>query len=1025
MSTSVPPFVIGVGMTPFTLAGKSKADWPEYGSAAASAAMNDAGIEYTEVDAAVAGYCYGDPTCGQRVVYELGLTGIPILNVTNNCSTGSSALYMAREMIEAGRDCVLAVGFEKMGRRLSQVYGDAGWSLPTERHFERFYADELDPASVGATRESSLPNTNKFTDDVLKMFAYAAREHMAKHGTTREQFARIAHKNHEHSVTNERAAVRASFTVEQILSSPTLLDPITLFQSTGTGDGAAAALVCSERFLQRHPQLRPRAVQILAQSMVTDLPATLEGRSYVSLSGFDMAQQAADDVYKVSGLTAADVDVIELHDCFSCAELFAYEALGLCETGGGGGLIDSAIWETNASGGKLCRLAPEHPGGGWVVNPSGGLESKGHPIGATGLGQAYELVSQLRGESLQRQVDGANVALQHNFGVGGAAVVTLYRGPNANGVSKAAAAVGTGPETTTTVATRTGVGKVSAQSAAGVLQGPADMELPWSWEECSRGWEADPAKDVRASRVCSPGEHDYWLQPEDIVGELPAGLCGTLLRNGPGSMEVEGSRLKHPIDGDGLVGAISFCGDGRVHVRSRYVRSRHRETEAAEHKMLFRGQMGSLPPDRSLLSDIAGTARAMVTGSKPSHLRFRNPSNTNAMYWGGKVLSFYETKLPHWLDPSSLGTIGLDTLGGSLDRLPACAAHFRQDTASNTITMLSQQSLGKGSPQVVFSEYDAAWNLVHQQQHGIDGLHYAHDFVMTPNYYILQMTPFVAGGSTAALINISTGRSSPGDMMRHHKHLPSSIVLVPRGKPEAPPTKPNGVRPPPVETLVDAPHLAPITIADTSPVHIFHFGHAHEKPQDADGPARVEFSAVCLPPPFDMSFDKNLWLSNFSQAPGRFCLYDVDPGGDGRPPSLSRRQIDPSACEFPTAHPWRHGTAERFVYLMANDRGDQLLPFRDIVKCDVTEAGGRQVWYSDGLVGEPILAPTANGGTDSADDDGWLLVQMYRPEEHRSEIAILDARRVDVGPVCRLKLPHRLPFSFHSTYSPELLGITN
>lgn len=184
---TAPCYVAGVGMTKFSLSGKSKGDWPEYGCEAAAAALRDAGIKYSDVQAAVAGYCYGDPTCGQRVVYGLGLTGIPIVNVNNNCSTGSSALFLAREMVEAGRDCVLAVGFEKMKGGLSQLYTDAGWASPTEKHFERYYADEMDPPSVDAQRGLASPRMNKFTDDVLKMFAYAAREHMKRFGTTKEQ----------------------------------------------------------------------------------------------------------------------------------------------------------------------------------------------------------------------------------------------------------------------------------------------------------------------------------------------------------------------------------------------------------------------------------------------------------------------------------------------------------------------------------------------------------------------------------------------------------------------------------------------------------------------------------------------------------------------------------------------------------------------------------------------------------------------------------------------------------------------
>ena len=422
MSTTEEPmvYVVGVGITPFSLAEKRVLDYPEMGADAAKAALEDANLSYGDVEQVVAGYCYGDPTCGQKAIYNLGLTGVPVFNVNNNCSTGSTALYLARSLVEAGSECVLALGFEKMQKGLSQVYQDRGWTSPTSEHFERFYAPELKPEKVGATPELVNPHLNKFTDDVLKMFAYAAREHMQAYGTTTEQFAKIALKNHRHSINNPYAALQRAFDLEQIMGSPMLMEPITLLQSCATGDGAAAAIVCSESFVRQHG-LQDQAIAIRAQAMVTDLPSTLQGDSYIALSGFDMAKRAAEKVYAKSGLSPKDVDVLEVHDCFSCAELFMYEALGLCPVGDGGALVDAGEWQENDVGGSLFKL-----GGQWVVNPSGGLESKGHPIGATGLAQCAELCWQLRGQADKRQVQGAKVGLQHNFGVGGAAVVTLY-----------------------------------------------------------------------------------------------------------------------------------------------------------------------------------------------------------------------------------------------------------------------------------------------------------------------------------------------------------------------------------------------------------------------------------------------------------------------------------------------------------------------------------------------------------------------------------------------------------------------
>jgi len=381
-------------MTPFRKPGRDETDYPEMVREAGSAALADARIPYSAVEQAVVGYVYGDSTCGQRGLYELGLTGIPISNVNNNCSTGSTALFLARQLVQGGvADCVLALGFEKMQPgSLSAQYGDR--EQPLMRHLvalSELY--ELTAAPMAA-----------------QMFADAGREHMAKYGTTAEQFARIAEKNHRHSANNPYAQFQTIYSLPEILESKVIHEPLTKLQCSPTSDGSAAAVLASERFVEEHG-LGDRAVLIAAQEMVTDTPATFEDRSAISIVGAEMTRLAAQRVYERAGLGPRDVDVIELHDCFSTNELITYEALGLCEPGQGGTLID---------GGATTY------GGKWVVNPSGGLISKGHPLGATGLAQCTELTWQLRGLAEARQVPGARIALQHNIGLGGAAVVTMY-----------------------------------------------------------------------------------------------------------------------------------------------------------------------------------------------------------------------------------------------------------------------------------------------------------------------------------------------------------------------------------------------------------------------------------------------------------------------------------------------------------------------------------------------------------------------------------------------------------------------
>jgi sterol carrier protein 2 len=387
--------VVGVGMTKFEKPGSKGWDYPDMAKEAGGKALADAGIPYDSVEQAVVGYCYGDSTCGQRAVYGLGLTGLPVYNVNNNCSTGSTALFMAKQFVEGGvSDCVLALGFEKMEKgSLGVKYSDR--INPMDKHFE---------VMVGLRGFAQAPAAPQ-------IFGNAGREHMEKYGTRPEQFAKIGHKNHKHSVNNPYSQFQDEYSLDDILKAPMVYEPLTKLQCCPTSDGAGAAILCSEEFVAKH-NLQRQAVEIAGMAMATDLPSTFAEKSCIKLVGQDMTRKAAQRVYEQSGLGPENVDVIELHDCFSTNELITYEGLGLCEPGKGGELIDS---------GAVTY------GGKWVVNPSGGLISKGHPLGATGLAQCAELNWQLRGQADKRQVAGATVGLQHNLGLGGAAVVTLYR----------------------------------------------------------------------------------------------------------------------------------------------------------------------------------------------------------------------------------------------------------------------------------------------------------------------------------------------------------------------------------------------------------------------------------------------------------------------------------------------------------------------------------------------------------------------------------------------------------------------
>jgi len=389
-------FVVGCGMTKFEKPGR-KADWdyPDMAKEAVTKALNDANIPFTAIQQACIGYVYGDSTCGQRALYEVGLTGIPVYNVNNNCSTGSTALFMARQFIQGGiSDCVLALGFEKMERgSLSSKYTDR--TNPLDKHFGMMSEVREITASPGAAQ----------------MFGNAGREHMEKYGTTKETFAKIAEKNHRHSANNPYSQFRDVYTLKQILDAPTVHDPLTKLQCCPTSDGAAAAIICSYDFVVKH-NLQHQAVEILGMAMATDFTSSFQDKSCIKMVGFDLTKAAAEKAYSQAKISPEDAQVIELHDCFSCNELLTYEALKLCPEGKAGQLIDN---NDVTYGGK------------WVVNPSGGLISKGHPLGATGLAQCSELCWQLRGMCGPRQVKSAKLAIQHNLGLGGAAVVTVYK----------------------------------------------------------------------------------------------------------------------------------------------------------------------------------------------------------------------------------------------------------------------------------------------------------------------------------------------------------------------------------------------------------------------------------------------------------------------------------------------------------------------------------------------------------------------------------------------------------------------
>ncbi|KAJ5666618.1 hypothetical protein N7462_011027 [Penicillium macrosclerotiorum] len=398
MTSQIPSsdaYVLGVGLTQFLKPRRTR-EYPELGYEAAVKALIDAKVNYDEVQQVVGCYCYGDTTCTERIAYGLGMTGVPIYNVNNACATGSTGLHMARRMIKGGLvDCALVVGFEQMRPgSIKSVWDDRPSPLgPSTALMEDKFGKHNAPRNA-------------------QYFGNAGKEYMQKYGAKAEDFAEIARISHEHSQRNPYAQFQVKYTLEEIMNSTPVYGPLTKLQCSPTSDGAAAAVIVSKRFLDARPHLKPQAILMAGQALLTDGPEVYSG-SAIDLVGFNMSRHAAEEAMKEANVKVRDIKVCEIHDCFSTNQLLLLDALGFSEPG---------------KAHEMVRRGDITYGGrGPVVNPSGGLISKGHPLGATGVAQCAELTWQLRGWANNRLVPDTDVALQHNLGLGGAVVVTIYK----------------------------------------------------------------------------------------------------------------------------------------------------------------------------------------------------------------------------------------------------------------------------------------------------------------------------------------------------------------------------------------------------------------------------------------------------------------------------------------------------------------------------------------------------------------------------------------------------------------------
>lgn len=358
---------------------------PSLGAEAALMALDDAGLTIKDMEALYCGNLgQSSGMVGQRILQEIGQTGMPVVNCANACATGATAFREAWTSIKAGLyDVVLAVGVEQMGKGLLGGTG-GGKGIPKE----------------GLLGSGTMP----------AVFAEAGMEHSRKYGTTFEQFAKISVKNHHHSTMNPKAMYQIETPLEDVMNSEMISYPNSKLMCSVNVDGSAAAVLVSEKKAKELGM--DRVVKVKASILSSD---PYQERDLVMPDVNTCTRKAAKEAYEMAGVGPEDIDLVELHDCFATAEMLHYENLGLCKDGDAGRMIDE---NEVALGGRV------------PVNVSGGLLSKGHPLGATGIANIYEICTHLREEAGERQVEGAKLGLTHVIGLGSACGIHILEKVN-------------------------------------------------------------------------------------------------------------------------------------------------------------------------------------------------------------------------------------------------------------------------------------------------------------------------------------------------------------------------------------------------------------------------------------------------------------------------------------------------------------------------------------------------------------------------------------------------------------------
>ena len=465
-------------------------------------------------------------------------------------------------------------------------------------------------------------------------------------------------------------------------------------------------------------------------------------------------------------------------------------------------------------------------------------------------------------------------------------------------------------------------------------------------------------------------EYDYWI--DDIEGEIPPELNGTLFKNGPGLLDINGQNIHHPFDGDGMISRITFT-KGRAHFRNRFVRTKAYIEEQKAGKILYRGVFGTQKPGGWLANAF--------------DFNLKNIANTNVIYWGGKLLALWEAADPHKLDPHTLETLGKEHFNGVLSEGEAFAAHPRFDPSceqDNGEPCLVNFSIKPGlSTTITIFELDTAGKIVRKDAHSLPGFAFIHDFAITPNYCIFFQNPVAFNPIPFAL-----GMRGAGECIKFQGNQPTKVLIIPRRS-----------------NVANSGNKDKVQILETQSGFVFHHTNAFEQDNE------IVIDSICYENLPEVEPESDFRDTDFeSLKPGQLWRFYLNIKNN----TVRRELIESRCCEFPSVHPQKVGREHRYLYMGAAHAAEGNAPLQAFEKVDV-ETGEKQVWSAapNGYASEPNFVPRNRNGDE---DDGWLLGLVYDSTHHRSDVVILDAKDLSKEPIARLHLKHHIPYGLHGNF---------